>query len=154
MIRYSSEVTIARPPRAVYEALLDPGRYGEWTPMTDMAFDDDGPRRVGQRGHFRMTEGPIKGRLEMEIVALEPDRRISFRVTHPNLDWTAVSTLQPEGVGTRLTYAGELSLRGPMRLMEPFMSGEVRRGESAEAMNLKAMLEREGEAAQPMVSPA
>jgi uncharacterized protein YndB with AHSA1/START domain len=145
MIRYSSEVTIDRSPRAVYEALLDPARYAEWTPMTDMAFDDDGPPRVGQRGHFQMAEGPIKGRLEMEITELEPDRKISFRATHPSLDWVAVNTIVPEGSGTRLTYAGELSFRGAMRLMEPFMSGEVRRGEAAEAAKLKAMLEREGD---------
>jgi len=149
MIRYSSEVKIGRPPRAVYEALLDPDRYTQWTPMADMAFDDDGPRRVGQRGHFRMTEGPIKGRLEMEIVELEPDRRVSFRVRHPNLDWLAVNTIQPDGDGTRLTYAGELSLRGAMRLMEPFMRGEVQRGEAGEAQKLKELLESEVGAATP-----
>jgi uncharacterized protein YndB with AHSA1/START domain len=143
MIRYSSEVTIDRPPRVVYEALLDPERYEQWTPMADMAFEDAGPRRVGQRGHFRMTEGPIKGRLEMEIVELDPDRRVSFRVKHPNLDWLAVNTLRPEGEGTRLTYAGELSFRGAMRLMEPFIRGEVQRGEAGEAMKLKELLEAE-----------
>lgn len=142
MIRYSSEVTIDRPPRAVYEALLDPARYAKWTPMTDMAFDD-GPPRVGQRGHFRMTEGPIKGRLEMEIVELEPDRTVSFRVRHPSLDWLAVNTIQPDGEGSRLTYAGELSFRGVMRLMEPLMRGEVERGEASEALRLKALLESE-----------
>lgn len=141
MIRYSSEVTIDRPPRAVYEALLDPERYAQWTPMTDMAFDDDGPRRVGQRGHFRMTGGPIKGRLEMEIVELEPDRKVAVRVSHPSLDWLAVNTIRPEGEGSRLTYAGELSLRGPLRLMEPLMRGEVERGEAGEALKLKALLE-------------
>ena len=114
MIRSSSEVTIDRPPRAVYEALLDPARYAEWTPMTDMAFDDDGPPRVGQRGHFGRTGGPIKAPLEMEIVELEPDRKVGFRATHPSLDWVAVNTIVPEGSGTRLTYAGELSLRGAM----------------------------------------
>ncbi|TAJ99627.1 MAG: hypothetical protein EPO36_11255 [Chloroflexota bacterium] len=149
MIRYSSEVTINRPPRAVYEALLDPDRYAQWTPMVDMAFEDDGPRRVGQRGHFRMSSGPIKGRLEMEIVELEPDRKVSFRVSHPSLDWLAVNTIQPDGEGSRLTYAGELSLRGALRLMEPFMRGEVERGEAGEAMKLKALLESEVDAATP-----
>jgi uncharacterized protein YndB with AHSA1/START domain len=142
MIRYSSEVTIDRPPRAVYEALLDPERYAEWTPMSDMAFDD-GPHRVGQRGHFQMNEGPIKGRLEMEIVELDPDRKVSFRVTHPSLDWISANTIQPDGEGSRLTYAGELSFRGAMRLMEPFMRGEVERGEASEALRLKALLEAE-----------
>jgi uncharacterized protein YndB with AHSA1/START domain len=149
MIRYSSEVTIDRPPRAVYEALLDPARYGEWTPMTDMTFDDDGPRRVGQRGNFRLAEGPIKGRLDVEIAELEPDRRIVFRVTHPNLAWTSINTLRPEGDGTRLTYAGEMSLRGAMRLLEPFMRGEVARGEAGEALKLKALLEAEAVAPTP-----
>jgi len=149
MIRYSSEVTIDRSPRAVYEALLDPERYAQWTPMADMAFDDDGPRRVGQRGHFRMTEGPIKGRLEMEIVELEPDRKVSFRVTHPSLDWVAVNTIRPDGAGSRLTYAGELSLRGAMRLLEPFMRGEIERGEAGEALKLKELLESEVGAATP-----
>jgi uncharacterized protein YndB with AHSA1/START domain len=147
MIRYSSEVTIDRPPQAVYEALLDPDRYAQWTPMTDMSFDDDGPPRVGQRGHFRMNEGPIKGRLEMEIVELEPDRKVSFRVTHPSLDWVAVNTIQADGAGSRLTYAGELSFRGAMRLMEPFVRGEVERGEASEALRLKALLEAEAVAA-------
>lgn len=154
MIRYSSEVTIARPPRAVYEALLDPGRYGEWTPMTDMAFNDDGPRRVGQRGHFRMTEGPIKGRLDLEIVELEPDRLIVLHVTHPSLDWLSVNTLRADGQGTRLTYAGRLSLRGWRRLLEPIMGGEIRRGEASEALRLKALLEGEADATQQAASPA
>jgi uncharacterized protein YndB with AHSA1/START domain len=149
VIRYSSEVTIDRPPRVVYEALLDPERYAQWTPMADMAFDDDGPRRVGQRGHFRMTGGPIKGPLEMEIVELEPDRKVSFRVRHPSLDWVAVNTIRPDGEGSRLTYAGELSLRGALRLMEPFMRGEVQRGEAGEATKLKALLESEVGAATP-----
>ena len=98
MIRYSSEVTIARPPHAVYEALLDPGstRSGPtwWTSRSTARH-----ARVGTRGRFRLAKGPIKGMLEMEVTELDPDRRVVFRVTHPSLDWTAVSTLEPRGPG-------------------------------------------------------
>ena len=62
--------------------------------------------RVGTRGRFRLAKGPIKGMLEMELTELDPDRRVVFQVTHPSLDWTAVSTLVAAGTGTRLTYAG------------------------------------------------
>jgi len=143
VIRYSSEVSIARAPHDVFAALLDPERYAQWTPMTDMAFEGSGPPRVGQRGSFRLAEGPIKGRLEMEIVELDPDRRIVFRVSHPALDWRAVNTIRPDGAGTRLTYAGEMSLRGWRRLLEPVIGGEIRNGEAKEAIRLKELLEAE-----------
>jgi len=141
MIRYSTEVTIDRPPSAVFEALLDPSLYAKWTPMVDMSFEDAGPPRVGLRGRFRMAEGPIKGMLDMELVELEPDRRVTFRVTHPSLDWLAVTSLRPEGAGTRVTYAGEMSLRGWRRVLEPLMGGEVSKGEAAEILKFKALLE-------------
>jgi uncharacterized protein YndB with AHSA1/START domain len=141
MIHYSSEVTIARPPRAVFEALLDPELYPKWTDMVDVAFDGAGTPRVGARGRFRLAKGPIKGLLEMELIELDPDRRVVFHVTHPDLDWTAVSTLEPSGSGTRLTYAGDLRLRGWRRLLEPFVAREVRTGEAGEALRLKSILE-------------
>jgi uncharacterized protein YndB with AHSA1/START domain len=141
MIHYSSEVTIARAPHAVYEALLDPALYSRWTDMVDVTFDGAGPPAVGMRGRFRLAKGPIKGTLEMELTDLDPDRRIVFHVRHPDLDWVAVSTLEPEGSGTHLTYAGDLRLLGWRRLLEPLVGSEVRQGEAAEAVRLKALLE-------------
>jgi uncharacterized protein YndB with AHSA1/START domain len=141
MIRYSSEVTIARPPRAVYEALLDGDLYPKWTDMVDVSFDGTGEPRVGMRGRFRLAKGPIKGMLDMELAELDPDRRVVFQVSHPTLDWKAVSTLVPTAEGTRLTYAGELQLHGWRRLLEPLFAREVRAGEANEALRLKAILE-------------
>lgn len=143
MIRYSSEVTIDRPPRAVFEALLDPERYAAWTPMVDMSFEDAGPPRVGLKGQFRLAEGPIKGMLKMEILEMEPDRRLVIKATHPSVDWLAVNTLRPEGNGTRLTYAGELSLLGWRRILEPVVGAEMRNGEAKEVIRLKELLELE-----------
>ncbi|MCI0344212.1 MAG: SRPBCC family protein [Chloroflexi bacterium] len=150
MIRYSSEVTINRPSSVVFEALLDPDLFAQWTPMADVIFEDAGPPRVGSRGRFRMTEGPFKGPLAMEIVELEPNRRVAFQVSHPALDWRSVTTLREEGSGTRVTYAGEMSLRGWRRILEPIMGGEVTKGEAAEIRKLKTLLE--GEATRPAAS--
>jgi hypothetical protein len=79
--------------------------------------------------------------LDVELTELEPDRRLVFQITHSTLDWKAVSMLQPEGSGTRLTYAGEIRLRGWRRLLEPLAAGEMRRGEGGEALRLKELLE-------------
>jgi uncharacterized protein YndB with AHSA1/START domain len=109
--------------------------------MVDVQFDGAGRPGVGTTGRFRMSEGPIKGMLEMRIAELEPDRRLVIRVSHPALDWTATSTVAADGGGTRLTYAGELGFKGWRRLLEPLMAGEVRKGEAQEALRLKAILE-------------
>ncbi|MEO5705268.1 MAG: SRPBCC family protein [Candidatus Limnocylindrales bacterium] len=149
MIKYSSDVSINRSPSEVLGALLDADMYSKWTPMVDVEFDGAERPGVGTTGRFRMAEGPIKGMLEMRIAELDPDRRLVIKVTHPSMDWTAVSTVTPEGGGTRLTYAGEIGLKGWRRLLEPLMAGEIRNGEAAEARKLKALLE-----AMPVAGPA
>jgi uncharacterized protein YndB with AHSA1/START domain len=143
MIHYSSMVTIKRSPDDVFAALLDPERYAEWTPMVDTRFHDVEPH-VGTRGDFRMERGPLKGRYEMEIVALDPGRRLDFRVHGSSLRWNAQIGLEPDGdAGTRMTYAGDLSLLGWRRLLEPLFAGEVRSGEAKEAQKLRDVLESE-----------
>jgi uncharacterized protein YndB with AHSA1/START domain len=154
MIRYTSTHTIDRPPSDVFEALLDPARYGEWTEMQGATWDGDGPVRVGTTGSFRFPGGPFAGTHRMEVTELAPDRRFVVHVTHPKLDWISTTDLQADGEGTQMTYAGEIRLKGVQRLLEPFMRGEVARGESMEVERLKALLEGEPARAGSAVQPA
>jgi uncharacterized protein YndB with AHSA1/START domain len=147
MIRYSSDVSIARKPDEVLDALLDPDLYSKWTPMVDVQFDGSGRPGVGTTGRFRMAEGPIKGQLEMRITELEPGKRLVIHVTHPSIDWVATSTVTPDGSGTRLTYAGTFGLKGWRRVLEPVMGGEIRKGEAKEALRLKEVLEAQPDGA-------
>ena len=147
MIRYTSTRTINRQVPTVFAALLDAGFYSEWTEMQDTAWDGQGHVRVGTTGSFRFPSGPFAGTLRMEVVALEPDRRFVVRVAHPRLAWLATTDLEADGAATRMTYAGEIKLKGLVRLLEPFIRGEVARGEAMEAERFKALLE--GTAATP-----
>ncbi len=90
---------------------------------------------------FRLAAGPIKGPLDAEYVTLEPDHLVVMRIEHPLLSWTSTSELTPVEVGTELRYAGQISLRGWRRLLEPFVAREVRDGEHGEALRLQALLE-------------
>ena len=143
MIRYETQTTIDRPSDVVMAALLDAPRYEQWTDMTDMQFEGTGPARVGTRGRFRLPKSPFRGPLDVEIVELEPERRIVFRVTHPALTWINWAEVAPEGRATRFTYGGEMRLHGWQRLLEPLIRGEVTRTEAGEAQRLKALLEAE-----------
>ena len=141
MIHYSSVVTIDRRPSDVLDALLDPELYGRWTEMVDTRFEGPGTPAVGTRGEFKLPAGPLKGRYDMEIVRLEPDRRLDMRIDGRSLRWLSNITLEPEGDGTRMTYAGDISLLGWRRILEPLMAGEAQAGEAKEAERFKALLE-------------
>jgi uncharacterized protein YndB with AHSA1/START domain len=143
MIRYETQVHIDRPQHEVYAAMTDPARYHEWTDMVDVRIDHGAPR-VGGRGTFRIAGGPIRGDLTMEYLEVHPDRRLVITIEHPWLTWRSVSELIPSGGGTELHYGGEMRLRGLRRLLEPFVAGEVRSGEAAEAERLKAIVEANG----------
>ena len=78
----------------------------------------------------------------MELTELDPDRRVVFQVTHPTLDWTAV--LDPRGVGDRdsadLCRGASACMAGD-GCSNRLAAREVRNGEAAEAVRLKAILE-------------
>ena len=141
MIRHDTSIEIKRPAADVFAALLDLPGYDRWTDMVDSRWLTPGEPRVGARGEFRMPRGPIKGTLQVEILDLEPGRRVVFDTTHPALRWRAWSVLEPVAEGTRLHYAGEMTLRGWRRILEPLMKGEVQAGERKEVERLKALLE-------------
>lgn len=143
MIRYSTVVSIGRPVGEVFGALLDADLYPRWTEMTDASFEGEGPPGVGTRGEFRLPAGPLKGRYAMEILALEPGRRLDIGIDGSALHWISRISLESDGDGTRMTYGGDISLLGWRRLLEPFMSREARAGETHEAERFKALLESE-----------
>jgi uncharacterized protein YndB with AHSA1/START domain len=154
VIRYSSTHTIGVPPPAIFDVLLDPARYREWTEMQGTTWDGDGPVRVGTTGSFRMPGGPFAGALRLEIVELEPNRRFVAHVMHPKFDWISTTDLERDGDGTRMTYGGEIRFKGLQRLLEPFIKGEVARGEAKEVENLKALLEGTSVSTESVPGPA
>lgn len=144
MIRYSTVVSIARPPHEVLAALLDPAFYSQWTEMVDTRFDGPGTPRVGTRGGFRFPTGPLQGDYRMEILGLEPDHQLDIRIDGARLRWMSRITLDPEGDGTRMTYAGDLVLLGWRRILEPVFAREVQAGEAKEAERFRDLLEENG----------
>ena len=51
-----------------------------------------------------------------------------------------------------MTYAGDISLLGWRRILEPMMAGEAQAGEAKEAERFKELLETEAAAAPPTAS--
>jgi Polyketide cyclase / dehydrase and lipid transport len=148
MIRYASEVTIARAPGEVFPYLVERERQALWSdvPMTPLT---EGPLRAGSRMRLTFGKGPLSASLTLEMTAIDVNERTAFTtVSQGGIQWDGEYRLVPsaEGTGTRLSQQGTLRFMGLWRLAEPIVGAEIRRGEIAELERLKAVLERAPEA--------
>ncbi|APE25225.1 MULTISPECIES: SRPBCC family protein [Streptomyces] len=84
---------IAHPPQAVWRALTDPELHARWWAAGDVRAE------VGHR--FTLDMGQW-GRQECEVLAVEPERLLSYSFAPGSLDTTITWRLEPEGTGTRL----------------------------------------------------
>jgi carbon monoxide dehydrogenase subunit G len=73
------------------------------------------------------------------VTACEPNRRFAFE-SHNESDFagSADTRLEPEGEGTRLDFAFELSLPGRWRLMQPMISRAVNQAADTDFATLRA----------------
>lgn len=125
------EQFIAHPPAAVWRALTEPELHAKWWAVGDV-------RPVV--GHRFVLDMGTHGRQPCEVLAVEPERLLSYGFATDSLDTTITWRIEPEGTGTRLflehagfdldTPMGREALAGfgggwpaVLRRMEPALSG-------------------------------
>jgi uncharacterized protein YndB with AHSA1/START domain len=149
MFTWAAETVVARDPASVGRLLVEPARWPEWTDMTDVKIHTEGPLRVGSRVSASMGSGPLKSRVTWEVTELDPERVLSFRMIASGrlgMDGTYRLEALPGG-RTRVRVEGRVITRGFLRLLEPFLRGEVRAGEARELERMRAFVEAEGRTA-------
>jgi uncharacterized protein YndB with AHSA1/START domain len=141
VIRYQSEVSIAKPPEEVFQYLVQREKQALWSdvPMRPLT---DGPIKTGSRIEVTFGSGPLKATIGLETT-IEPNRRMAFESFSGPIGWRGEYTLVPtvDG-GTRLSQQGTLTFRGLWRLLEPIAGREISSGEEKELERLKAAVER------------
>ena len=84
----------AHPPAAIWRALTDPELHARWWAAGDVR------PVLGHR--FELDMGKW-GKQPCEVIAVEPERLLSYRFATGTLNTTITWKLAPEGTGTRLT---------------------------------------------------
>ncbi|MGA2975399.1 MAG: SRPBCC domain-containing protein [Spirochaetia bacterium] len=88
------EQFIEHPAAKVWKALTDPALVAKWWAAGDVR------PVVGHR--FTLDMGPGFGQQTCEVVAVEPERLLSYSFAPGTLNTTITWRLKAEGVGTRL----------------------------------------------------
>lgn len=141
MLSYQSQVEIARPPEAVFPFLVERDKQALWSdvPMRQLG---SGPYSVGSRMEVTFGLGPLKAVVGLELTALVPNRRMTWKSFSGPIGWEGEYKLEPQGAGgTRLSQQGTLTFNGLWRLLEPLVGAEIRSGEVKELEKLKAAAE-------------
>jgi hypothetical protein len=123
MARYTATLNPSRERATVFAYLSDFSTTREWDPsVREAEHVGDGPIGMGSR--FRLV-ARFLGRdaeLTYEIVAYRPEELVTLRgenATVVSLD-TMTFSAEPTG-GSRLTYDAELTLKGPLRMLDPLL---------------------------------
>jgi hypothetical protein len=142
MARYTATLETPRARRGVAAYLTDFSTTQEWDPgVVEAGRLDAGPLAVGSR--FRVVARFLGRRAELtyEIVRHTPDEQVTLRgesATVVSLDTMRFSDT-PDG-GTRVSYDAELTLKGPLRPLDPLLRLAFNRVGDRAAAGLRSAL--------------
>jgi uncharacterized protein YndB with AHSA1/START domain len=124
-----ADVSSPRPPREVYDYLVDFSKHPEWRfDVLESTLVQGETGQVGARYRQRVRQGRRVFTTEVELTRAEPGRAVGFR-TVDDASVTARGTYEIEEAngGTRLTNEVVIEAHGFVRLFEPFMGPQLKR---------------------------
>ena len=142
MVRYSSDVSIARPPEAVYPWIVHLDKQGQWSDV-QMRLLSPGPLASGSQMQLTFGKPPLRATVVLQVTARDEGRRFAWTTVGKGpISWDGEYLLEPAGPSaTRLSQQGTLQFHGLWRLLAPFIGAEIRRIEIKELEKLKTLVE-------------
>jgi len=141
MIQHEVSIHLNRPVEQVFAYLIDSTNLRAWqSNLIETEQLTEKPLRVGTRFREVRRMGPRQAEIQAEITAFELNKRFATKtLSEPQ---ALVSyTFEPENSGTRLSYKFILQTSGIMRLLEPLISGSIKKDSNSDFEKLKRVLE-------------
>jgi uncharacterized membrane protein len=139
-VRFDLEVTIEQPVGVVFAYVTDVGNLPEWQESAVAADWIEPGRRFRERRSFlgRTVE------IELEVTALEPDRRFDVKAVQGPVRFEIQHAFAAADGGTSLHVSAEAKLEGAMRFAAAMAKGQVERQFRSDLARLKELLEKPG----------
>ena len=142
MIQHKITIHINRTVEQVFEFTADEKNLSKW--QADFVEGEqltEGSMRVGTRVREVRRMGPRQTEIQAEVTAFEQNRRFATKtLTTPKV--TVSYEFESENGGTRVTYNFAMITSGFMRLLEPIISGSIKKDSKADFERLKQILEQ------------
>jgi uncharacterized protein YndB with AHSA1/START domain len=140
MIRHEIAVQLAHPVEQVFDFLVNPRNLPSWqSDLIEIEQLTAGPLRAGTQIREVRRQGPRQAENRAEVQVFEPNKRFTLKTTtQPQV--TVSYSFEPHQGGTRLTYEFALLTSGLMRLLEPLISGAIKKQSGQDFEKLKQVL--------------
>src|SRR6478609_4549537 len=122
MARYTASLETPRSPADAFAFLSDFSTTEEWDPgVVEATRLGDAPIGVGTEFQVLARFLGRTNTLTYRVVEFEPESLVTLRGENATVVSLDRITFEPVGEGTRVTYDAELTLKGPLRLADPFL---------------------------------
>jgi Polyketide cyclase / dehydrase and lipid transport len=111
-------------PAEIWALWSDPARWPEWNEQLEST-DLEGEIAVGEKLKVKLRRG---GRMQFEIVALEPERLLIDEARLPGARLGHEHRVEPKGKGSEITH--RIYVRGPFSGLFALLLGRKRMSES------------------------
>jgi uncharacterized protein YndB with AHSA1/START domain len=144
MVPIAGEITIARPPEAVFDFVADERNEPRFNPrMLRVEQLSPGPIGLGTRFRAEVTSRGRPLEMVIEFTAYERPRRLSSSTRMSGMDVRGTLTFEAVSRGTRMRWHWELAPRGLVKLLTPLVARLGRRQEDAIWAGLRRVLEEQ-----------
>ncbi len=142
MIQHKIIIEMNCPVEKAFSFLAEARNLRAW--QTDLVENEQlsaGPLQVGTRFRELRKTGPRLSEIEAEITSFEPPHRFATQTVR-GMQARVEYTFEPVGNQTKITYLFTLRTSGLMRLLEPLLAGQIKKGNEEDLQKLRALLER------------
>jgi uncharacterized protein YndB with AHSA1/START domain len=142
MFTVEESVPIDRPAEDVFGFVSDPSTYLRWRGDV-VAIDNVSPGPLVRGSTFDQIVASFLGRqrFTFAVTGYEPNGRLELRATSGPVRPIVTYGVESAGRGTLLTARIDVRTRGVFRLLEPLMTGGVKKRNSQDMSKLKQILE-------------
>jgi carbon monoxide dehydrogenase subunit G len=135
-------IRLKRPPAAVFPLVANLERAPEWVPdLISVTKKTPGAIEVGTRYSEVLRLGNATGTGLLEITEYAAPHTFVYKGQAGPSRFVTRFTLEPDGDGTLLTYHYTVRMKGLFRLLDPLVSGWLRRNTEVAMGNLRHVID-------------
>ena len=140
MIHHEVAIHLDHPVEQVFAFLADTRNLPAWqSDLIEIEQLTAGPLRAGTQVREVRRQGPRQAENRAEVQVFEPNKRFTLKTTTQPPVTVSYSFETHQG-GTRLTYEFVMLTSGLMRLLEPLISGAIKKQSEQDFEKLKLVL--------------